>query len=412
MWRQLTFGKQQEIKIKKTLFDISDSLRSYTTMPHINLLSGTSGIALFYSYFGEFQNNYEYNKVAQDIVKNCFSGGGLNFEKEDAHRLYSFGYGISGLTWTLCYLLECGLINFDSVSISKEFDEEIYKNGIANLDHDRFDFIEGFIGIGVYFIERLKSEKNIIAYLNNFIEIIYAKSEMTNEEILVNSCINPFKRFTNDKEEKEYDIGLAHGVPSIIVFLSKVCAILPDNEKCRKLLHFTINWLLKNECSLPNNGLFPHVVGNSSPMISRLAWCYGDLGIASSLWQAGVILNDQAYKNKAIEIILRASKRRNFEETMVKDAGICHGSAGVAHFFNRFYQITNITEFEDASIFWFNETINMARFGDGIGGYKLWSSNKWVNIPGLLEGTAGIGLTLLSAISNIEPKWDRCLLLS
>ncbi|MFM7431585.1 MAG: hypothetical protein ACKO1F_17035, partial [Flammeovirgaceae bacterium] len=47
-------------------------------------------------------------------------------------------------------------------------------------------------------------------------------------------------------------------------------------------------------------------------------------------------------------------------------------------------------------------------------GFLVWkgTDNGWVEFDGLLEGSAGIGLALLSAISDIEPKWDRCLLLS
>jgi lantibiotic biosynthesis protein len=32
--------------------------------------------------------------------------------------------------------------------------------------------------------------------------------------------------------------------------------------------------------------------------------------------------------------------------------------------------------------------------------------------PGLLTGTAGVGLALLAAISPVEPRWDRAMLLS
>jgi hypothetical protein len=32
--------------------------------------------------------------------------------------------------------------------------------------------------------------------------------------------------------------------------------------------------------------------------------------------------------------------------------------------------------------------------------------------PGFLTGAAGVGLALLAAISDVEPEWDRVLLLS
>lgn len=35
---------------------------------------------------------------------------------------------------------------------------------------------------------------------------------------------------------------------------------------------------------------------------SRLAWCYGDLGVAVALWNAGKVLDDETLKTKAHEV--------------------------------------------------------------------------------------------------------------
>ena len=49
--------------------------------------------------------------------------------------------------------------------------------------------------------------------------------------------------------------------------------------------------------------------------------------------------------------------------------------------------------------------------------FKTWSVGDkneviWSKNLGLLLGASGIGLSLISSISNIKPQWDRCLLLS
>ena len=57
----------------------------------------------------------------------------------------------------------------------------------------------------------------------------------------------------------------------------------------------------------------------------------------------------------------------------------------------------------------------MAIFDDGIAGFKFWKTKElggWKNEFALLDGVTGVGLALISAISDIEPKWDECLLLS
>jgi hypothetical protein len=39
-------------------------------------------------------------------------------------------------------------------------------------------------------------------------------------------------------------------------------------------------------------------------------------------------------------------------------------------------------------------------------------SQSWAAEAGILEGAAGVGLALLSAATEIEPAWDRMMLVS
>ena len=123
----------------------------------------------------------------------------------------------------------------------------------------------------------------------------------------------------------------------------------------------------------------------------------------------------QSIGTKSNRNFLHASKRRDLKENFVLDAGLCHGTAGIAHIFNRMFINTGVTDFKEASDYWFEETLKMATFEDGLAGYKVWRTKEmggWTNEYGFLEGIAGIGLAMISTISNINPDWDECLLLS
>ena len=173
-----------------------------------------------------------------------------------------------------------------------------------------------------------------------------------------------------------------------------------QNKKVNKISYFPV-WI--NEKN------------NTPSESSRLAWCYGDLGISMALYQVSKVTDNKILEKLAIEVLLNASNRRNLVSEQVIDAGLCHGTAGIAHIFNRMYRNTGIEKFKETSDFWIEETLKMAKFDDGLAGYKAWHTEKyggWVNEYGLLEGIAGIGLALISAVSDIEPKWDECLLLS
>jgi hypothetical protein len=103
-------------------------------------------------------------------------------------------------------------------------------------------------------------------------------------------------------------------------------------------------------------------------------------------------------------------------ENYVFDAGLCHGSAGIAHTFYRMWINSQIIEFKQAMEYWFEVTLKMATYKDGLAGYKTYcfsEANHWyMNDYSFLEGITGIGMTLNSFKNQVNPKWDKFLLLS
>ncbi|MCD7931702.1 MAG: hypothetical protein LUH15_10300 [Tannerellaceae bacterium] len=146
------------------------------------------------------------------------------------------------------------------------------------------------------------------------------------------------------------------------------------------------------------------------PTKSPLSWCYGDLGLGIAFCQAGTVLRKREWIEEGLKVF-QLTSIRSFEEDNVIDAGICHGSAGIAMIFRRMFCETNYKEFREISLFWLNKTLAFAHFEDGLAGYKTFSNNKWSCDCSLLTGISGIGLVLLSYLEN-EQKWDEMFLLS
>jgi hypothetical protein len=148
----------------------------------------------------------------------------------------------------------------------------------------------------------------------------------------------------------------------------------------------------------------------------RLAWCYGDLGIAATVAVAAQGARRTDWRGTAHEIA-RAAARRPPAASGVIDASLCHGAAGVAHLFNRLYQESGDPELGEAARRWLHRALAFRRPGRGIGGFRTWEaqadgSGSWYDDAGFLAGAAGTGLALLAAVSPVEPAWDRALLLS
>jgi len=216
-----------------------------------------------------------------------------------------------------------------------------------------------------------------------------------------------------------YNLGMAHGVAGVIAFLAKVHALderhvrdlMKLKRKVRRLLEDAVAWLLAQRSSTTADYIFPNWVGPSvTPGRSRLAWCYGDLGIAIALFAAGNSLNNASWKRQASRLAKHAAGR-TFEQSGVKDCGLCHGAAGVAHLFNHMFQKSGDVRMKSAARTWFERAFEMRRPGKGVAGFAAFRLDHWSNEVGILEGSAGIALAFLAATTPVEPQWDRMLLL-
>ncbi|MFY9825330.1 MAG: lanthionine synthetase LanC family protein, partial [Thermoanaerobaculia bacterium] len=124
------------------------------------------------------------------------------------------------------------------------------------------------------------------------------------------------------------------------------------------------------------------------------------------------------WERVALEVALSAAERPE-PGTGIRDAGLCHGAGGLGHLFNRMYHFTGEKRLADAARFWFQRTLGYRQQGQGVGGFRSWGVIGdepdvlgWRDDAGFLEGTAGIGLALLGAVSDVEPAWDRVLAVS
>jgi hypothetical protein len=133
------------------------------------------------------------------------------------------------------------------------------------------------------------------------------------------------------------------------------------------------------------------------------------------LLAAAQVSGNDAWLKESLSVARNAARRRG-RASGVADAGLCHGSAGLGHLFNRLWQATGKREFRSAALHWFERTLAYRHPGRGIGGFTAIISTASDRLtqasdPGILTGSAGIGLALLAAATAVEPGWDRLLLL-
>jgi hypothetical protein len=292
-----------------------------------------------------------------------------------------------------------------------------------------YDLIRGLTGLGVYALERLP-RRSALTCLAKVLDRLGETAERdargttwhTSPELLPDWQRALFP-------SGYYNLGVAHGVPGTIAMLGGAFAGTAPlaaagdplarevSERARTLVEESVRWLLAQRLPPEEGSWF----GSSfSPEVkatrSRLAWCYGDPGISAALLVAARTCGEPAWERSAVELALACAARD--EEASVKDAGLCHGAAGLGHLFNRLYQQTGEEKLAAASRLWFERALAFRAPGEGLAGYRaFWigddgATQSWRNDPGFLEGIAGIGLALLGAVSDFAPAWDRILALS
>jgi lantibiotic biosynthesis protein len=205
------------------------------------------------------------------------------------------------------------------------------------------------------------------------------------------------------------DLGVAHGIAAAIPFLARVQAV--GAADVHDLLSSSVQWLLAHGVETEFGATIPYYVAPGvEPAPARLAWCYGDPGVAAALLLAAHETAQPAWADAATRLALGAAERPPAESGVV-DAGFCHGSAGLAHLFNRMYQATGEPRLRDAALFWLDQTLERLA-AEEHHRPEARAEHHATNGDGLLEGRAGVALALLAATTSYEPVWDRMFLVS
>jgi hypothetical protein len=207
------------------------------------------------------------------------------------------------------------------------------------------------------------------------------------------------------------DLGVAHGVAGVLPLLARAQALGVARELAGPLLGGAVRWLLAHLAETESGQTVPgFLAAGTEPGPARSAWCYGDPGVAMALLLAARDAGEAGWAEIATGLAVRAAARPP-EQTGVVDAGLCHGTAGLAHLFNRMHQLTGEAALARAAEQWIQRTLSLCAAAEAGTAEPGPAQPPW-NGPGLLEGAAGVLLALLAASTAMEPVWDQMLLVS
>jgi hypothetical protein len=399
------------------------------------LLAHSYEAALLYGYIAVTRNDHVWAARATECLNYA-----IDEVAKQLRYLDLFG-GLTGLGWTVEHLSQ--LLNQASFAaddypnvnpvyednpaseeppIAEDLNAEIDTALLSNLQQHNssrpYDLISGLVGFGVYFLERAPKE-TAVQGIREVFDRVEALAERTPDGVTWYSGPDLLPGWQQEQcPNGYYNLGVAHGIPGIIHFLSEVSATaIVDKLRSHRLLEGAVNWLLAQRRPIGSRSIFgPWIVPGECQSDSRLAWCYGDLGILAVLFQVARRAGREDWQKFASELLDHCLDWP-LEESGIKDVPLCHGAIGVAHIFNRLYQSENDSRCRDAALIWFERALGMRQRTGGAGGFCRARPDPdgpivWEASPAFLDGAIGVALSLLSSMTPIEPAWDRMLLLS
>lgn len=277
-----------------------------------------------------------------------------------------------------------------------------------------YDLIGGLVGLGVYCLQRRHTPAARAALEGIVVQLARMASPDADG---LRFWTAPEHILTGDGPAASgcHDLGVAHGVAGVIALLAEVEAAGLASAPSRRLLGGSVSWLLAQRSPTRGDASFGSIARPESEWKpARLAWCYGDLGIAVALLKAARATANAAWEATAVELA-RGAARRPAQGAGVIDACFCHGAAGVAHLFNRLYQATEEPALAQAALYWFDRALEMQRGEGGFAGYLSYApcdngKPGWTGATDVLFGVTGIALALLAAVTDVDPRWDDFLL--
>lgn len=398
---------------------------------------GRLGQAIFWLYLAEVDDD----EGALDRAMACLEEAGDELARVvTAPTLYA---GFLGSGWVMEYLqrqlealedssteAEAQQEDEDDEDPNGDIDEALLDSLRSGVSNPNLSLFGGLVGSGVYALERLP-RASAQEILERLVDRLMSLAEplpgglswRTPPELLPEKqrrrCPNGY-----------FNLGLGHGVPGVIALLAAILRAGVATAQVRELLEPAVAWLLAARLEEQGRLAYPRFLLEGKPGegveqiggLSSLAWCFGDPGVAVALLAAGRALGDEECEAVARRLARDVAERPEVLGGIGPDPGFCHGASGTAHVFNRLYQFTGEQACARAARLELRRLLERREFGDSATGFLTVPMSPHVAAPGekaevrevggLLRGVAGVGLTLLAAVTDRAPGWDRLMLLS
>lgn len=342
------------------------------------LMHGDAGRALFLFDCYRMTEDERYFKSASRLLLSCIKQIQSELLYIDNPQTCRAGFenGLSGIGWTIDYLLTHEMLENDLVETMGAADSWLLRRMIYDLKSNKLDLMQGAVGIALYGLKR--KERFVKEYMKRFTEDLLA--QISQVELYA-----------------VRDFSIPTGLSGLFLLLVKLQGIYPEFSDL-EVITSRIGDIFKLQAE-----------AGQTEESSVMGWCGH---IEGTLWAMSHIPTARDY---AIRQWLRLGERHAVQRKTVWNAGLYGGNFSMGHLFIRLCHFYRDDRFREFSRMFFRNALQKADYFEKKTGHTFWLTGineTYALHRGLLGGLSGIGLTLMASIWDREPSWDEALLLS
>lgn len=379
---------------------------------NLSLFSGDTGTLFLLSYYSEYTKDEKYLEKVEEIITDIYT----NIQEGRYPINFSFSNGVTGFLWAINNLKSSGHIDIDIKEYFEGIIPLVYDYIFEKIEKGDYDFLHGALGPATFLMDTYDIFPENINVLKQF-NVFLLDQGVCNHKKDTMYYISKVLKNENDSLEV-INLSLSHGMASIIDYMTR-CLKISDlaDPTIEKALRRIINFYKINQNTVkPQKSYFPSWINlqGSDQSNSRLAWCYGDLGIGLVIYKAGKLFGDSDLMDYALSILKHTLDRKDPKIENIFEGNFCHGSSGLVEIYRSIYQVTNDSDFLEAANYWLQVTLDLAVYKDGNAGYKRFygMEKEYRNDCTLLEGVSGIGVVFLETLLEKPLGWKSALMLN
>lgn len=362
-----------------------------------DLLTGIEGCLFFLVSFNKYYPDDKIKRLINNIIDKLIQdlNNSSNLSPNEIKSI------IEGLDY--CKRNDFLDLDFDD-SIFECF-KELNNSLIINKN---WDLLHGFLSISTFLL--IHNQVQFKQVYSSQVDFLY-------KEGISNKTIEKYFLWDNEllSDKGSINFGIAHGLPSIGIILSKYYNLGINRVKSKKMAYSIYELLekyylhdIKEGASYPNK----FDLNTGEALYGReFGWCYGDISMILLNINYYLHFNEIHFYNKAYALALKCAKT-SYNLNNINDPMLCHGSLGISYLFFRLHDFFKDEIFKTKHLQFLDFTLQNFYYNQDETFFKaIYSKNEEKGFYneidfGLLEGNAGLGLIFLSFLNNDCKNWD------